>query len=96
MDLPMPFPQLATPSICSVSSASCEPITRTWRRKDLDGWCNEWEQKRRQEIQLKACEYFAHLALTFLVTKEDYDIRSLQNRRTLRAVAGFRENPRTP
>jgi hypothetical protein len=46
--------------------------------KHLDGWCNEWEQKRRQAIQLKACEYFAHLGLPFLVTKEDYDIRSLR------------------
>lgn len=46
--------------------------------KHLDGWCNEWEQKRRQTIQLKACEYFAHLGVPFLVTKEDYDIRSLR------------------
>ena len=46
--------------------------------KHLDGWCNEWEQKRRQAIQLKACEYFAHLGVPLLITKEGYDIRSLR------------------
>lgn len=46
--------------------------------KHLESWRDDWEQRRRQAIQLKACEYFAHLGLPFLVTKEDYDIRSLR------------------
>ncbi len=46
--------------------------------RHLESWRDDWEQRRRQAIQLKACEYFAHLGLPFLVTKEDYDIRSLR------------------
>jgi hypothetical protein len=46
--------------------------------KHLDAWANEWETKKRQSIQLKACEYFAHLGLPFLVVQEEYEIRSLR------------------
>ena len=46
--------------------------------RHLDSWGDEWKLKQRQAIQLKACEYFAHLGVPLLLTKEDYDLRSLR------------------
>lgn len=46
--------------------------------KHLDSWGDEWKLKQKQGLQLRACEYFAHLGLPFLVTKEDHELRSLR------------------
>lgn len=47
--------------------------------KHLEGYRSEWEQKHRQSIQLKICEYLAHLGISFLVTTENYCIRRLRS-----------------
>ena len=44
----------------------------------LDGWWRDFETKNGQAERLKACEYFAHLGVPFLITREDYEIRSLR------------------
>lgn len=46
--------------------------------RHLDGWGREYEMPGRQAVQLKACEYFAHLGVPFLITKEEHETRSLR------------------
>ncbi len=46
--------------------------------KHLACWGGDWDVGKKQEAQLKACEYLAYLGIPFLVTKEGHDIRSLR------------------